>query len=92
MKQFKVGKKFGYVDGDYSDCINRWTIKKLAKRVFPKGTEMRKLKVTYQGRQEVAFDVRYNIYKVVSAEGVCKFIGMYYNEYDGGFYYELTEE
>lgn len=91
MKDFTVGKEIRYVDGDYNDCINRWEIKRAAKRIFPKGTEMRKIKVTYLGRWDNGFD-KYNIYKVVSAEGVTKYVGMNYNSYDGGFYYEMKEE
>ena len=90
MKQFTVGKELGFTDGDYNDSINRWAIKKVTRKLFPVGTEMRKLKVTYLDRQQLGF-VDYNIYKVVSAEGVCKFVGMYYNDYDGGFYYELVK-
>ena len=88
MKQFKVGKQIGYIDGDYSDCINRWAIKRAARKLFPAETEMRKLKVTYQGKQGLGY-VDYNIYKVVSAEGECKLLGLYYNSYEGGEYYEL---
>lgn len=51
---------------------------------------MRKLKVTFLDRQLLGY-VKYNIYKVVSVEGVCKLIGMYYNDYEGGFYYKLKE-
>lgn len=90
MKQFTVGKEIGYVDGAYSDCINRWVIKRISKKLFPAGTEMRKLKITYLGKQD--YGVYYNIYKVVSAEGVCRFVGLYYNSYDGGFYYKLESK
>lgn len=90
MKEFTIGKLLRFVDGCYNDCINRWEIKRAAKRMFPYGTEIRKLKVTYLDRQTFGY-VDYNIYRVVSAEGVCKFIGMYYNSYEGGYYYELEE-
>lgn len=91
MKHFIVKKNLRFVDGCYNDCINRWAIKRAAKKLFPAGTEMRKLKVTYQDKQEFGY-IKYNIYKVVSVEGVCKLVGMYYNDYEGGFYYELEEK
>lgn len=91
MEQIKVGKRIGSCDYDYHDCINRWVLKRTARKLFPAETEMRKLKVTYQGRQEFGY-AEYNIYKVVSAEGVCKYVGMYYNSYEGGEYYELHLE
>lgn len=91
MKRFTVGKEIEYIDGAYSDCINRWEIKRISKKLFPAGTEMRKLKITYLGKQTFGY-VDYNIYKVVSAEGVCRFVGLYYNSYEGGFYYELEEK
>lgn len=91
MKQFTVGKEIGYMDGSYIDCTNRWTIKKLARKLFSAETEVRKLKITYLSRQELGY-ADYNIYTVVSAEGVCKFVGLYYNDYAGGFYYELEKK
>lgn len=93
MKEFTMGRQLRFVDGCYNDCINRWEIKRTAKRIFPYGTEMRKLKVTYLGKQELGWlKLPHNVYKVISAEGVCKFVGMSYNSYEGGFYCELEEK
>lgn len=93
MKDFNVGKEIGYVDGDYSDCTNRWVIKRIAKKLFPAGTDVRKLKVIYlcERRNEYnAWDpFRPYIYKVVSAEGICKFVELDYNDAEGGYYYEF---
>lgn len=32
--KFTLGKEIGHVDGGYNDCINRWAIKRIARRMF----------------------------------------------------------
>lgn len=93
MKQFTTVKQIGFVDGDYNDCINRWRIKRIVKRIFPIGTELRKLKVTYLGKYELGWlKLPHNVYKIVSAEDLCKLVSMSYDSYEGGYYYELKED
>lgn len=79
-------KEIGWFDGDYSDAINRWQLKRIAKRLM-KSSNMRKIKIEYIDTEKV-FGNRFNYYKATSAEGEVRYIQMDYNDYEGAHYYE----
>lgn len=79
-------KMIGFCDGDYSDCINGWLLKRIAKRLM-KSANMRKIKISFID-SEKAFGNRFNYYKAESADGEVKYIQMDWNDYEGAHYYE----
>ncbi len=79
-------KEIVWYDGDYSDCINRWLLKRVAKKLM-KSADMRKIKISFID-SEIVFGNRFNYYKAESAEGEVRYIQMNYNEYEGAHYYE----
>lgn len=84
---YKVSDKvLGCCDGDYSDCINRWELKRVTKRLM-KSVNMRKIKIEFID-SEKAFGNRFNYYKATSETGEVKYIQMDYNERGGAYYYE----
>ena len=54
-------KVVGFCDGDYSDCINRWQLKRVAKKLM-KSTNMRKIKISFIDSEKI-FGNRFNYYK-----------------------------
>lgn len=83
---YKVSDKvIGYTDGDYSDCINRWNLKRVAKKLM-KPANMRKIQISFIDSERVCGN-RFNYYKA-EADGEVRYIQMDYNEYEGAYYYE----
>ena len=92
---FEVGKQVGFIEGSRifdrtDDYINRTTVRRMASRLFPFGTDARKLKVKYLGQYVPGCEISYNVYEATSAEGECKLLGMSFDRYEGGKYYELN--
>ena len=90
----KVGKQVGFIEGDRlfdrtDDYINRTTVRRMASRLFSFGTDTRNLKVKYLGQYVPGCEISYNVYEATSAEGECKLLGLSYDRYEGGKYYEL---
>lgn len=78
-------KEIGWHDGDFSDAINRWVLKRMAKRLM-KSANMRKIKISFIDSE--VFGHRFNYYKATSADGEVKYIQMDYSASEGAYYYE----
>ena len=78
-------KVLGICDYDYSDCINRWQLKRVAKKLI-KSVNMRKIRISFID-SEKAFGSRFNYYKA-EADSEVVYIQMDYNDYEGAHYYE----
>lgn len=80
-------KEIGWCDGDYSDAINRWQLKRMAKRLM-KSSDMRKIKISFIDSEKFGGGIRSNFYKATSADGEVRYIQMDYNEWEPAYYYE----
>lgn len=79
-------KEIGFCDGAYSDCKNRWVLKRMAKRLM-KSANMRKIKISFIDSEKF-FGNRFNYYKAESEDGEVKYIQMHHFVYEGSYYYE----
>ena len=78
-------KVVGFCGYDYSDCINRWQLKRVAKKLM-KSSDMRKIKISFIDSEKVCGE-RFNYYRA-EADGEVKYIQMDFNDYEGAHYYE----
>lgn len=84
---YKVSDKMiGFCDGDYNDCVNRWQLKRMAKRLM-KSANMRKIQISFIDSERVLGE-RFNYYKAESADGEVRYIQMDWKDWEGAHYYE----
>ena len=83
---YKVSDKVvGFCGYDYNDCINRWQLKRVAKKLM-KSSDMRKIKISFIDSEKVCGE-RFNYYKA-EADGEVRYLQMSYNDYEGAHYHE----